>query len=79
MMKQTIIAFKLPDKVEKQLVQKIDNVIKLIQKGKIKNASRKVKQMIYDAGKKRWKHKKISSDDKQVLVNMLNQLLDNLN
>jgi hypothetical protein len=78
MMKEVIDGFNLKPKVEKDLDKRIDDMIKTIQKGKIKNADRKVKQLIQQVKRKHYRPHQIPASDKDILVNMLNNLLDNL-
>jgi hypothetical protein len=78
MMKEVIADFDLKPKVEKDLDNKIDNVIKSIQKGKIKNADRKIKQMTWQVRRKHCRPHQIPQADRDMIINMLNNLLDNL-
>lgn len=78
MMKKIVGSFDLEKNLGKQLIAKIDNVIKSIESDKIENASKKVRQSISKVERKHWKSKQVSQEDKDILVNMLNQLIDNL-
>ncbi len=75
-MRKTILSLDLKKNVENNVLKKIDKAIELIQKNKITKAGEKIKKYIKQIDKK--KPKKISEGDKQVLVDMLNNLLDNL-
>ncbi len=77
MIKKIIVTFDLKKGVEKQLLQKADKAIKLINKGKLDKVEEKIKKYIKQIDHK--KDKKINGDDKEALINMLINLLDNLN
>lgn len=76
-MKKTITSFDLKKSVEKNLVNRIDNLIKSIKKGKIKQAEKKIKGFIKKFESKKKHSKKISEEEKQAILDMLNQLLNN--
>jgi len=76
-MKKTIISFDLKKNVEKNLINRIDNLIKMIKKGKIKQAEKKIKSFIKKFEPKKKSDKKIGEEEKQAILNMLNQLLNN--
>lgn len=78
-MKKTIISFGLKKSVEKNLVNRIDNLIKMIKKGKIKQAEKKIKGFIKKFESKKKHNKKINNEEKQAILNTLNQLLNNFN
>jgi pimeloyl-ACP methyl ester carboxylesterase len=75
MIKKTILTLGLKKNVEKQLLQKADKAIQLIKKGKLVRVEEKIKKYIKQIDKK----KKIVEDDRQVLVDMFTNLLNNLN
>lgn len=77
MLKKTIKTLDLKKSVEKQLLQKADKAIKLIEKGKLDKVSDKIKKYIKQVDRK--KHKRIADDDKEVIIKMLTDLLNNLN
>lgn len=76
-MKKTITSFDLKKNVEKNLVNRIDNLIKSIKKGKIKQADKKIKGFIKKFESKNKHDKKIDDEEKQAILDMLNQLLNN--
>lgn len=77
-MKKTITSFDLKKIIEKNLVNRIDNLIKSIKKGKIKQAEKKIKGFIRNIESKKKHSKKIDDEEKQAILNMLNQLLNNI-
>ena len=77
-MKKTIILFDLKKSVEKNLINRIDNLIKTIKKGKIKQAEKKIKNFIKKFEPKKKQNKKIGEEEKQAILNILNQLLINI-
>ena len=79
MMKKVVASFDLKPLVEKLLEARIDNMIKLIERGKIKNVERRIKLTVWLADRPHWRNRQIiPQSDKDILVKMLNQLLDNL-
>ena len=64
--------------MEKAIIKKIDKVIKDIERGKIKNAEKKIKTAIKIFSHKKGHLKKIPDDDLNAILLLLNQLLDNL-
>lgn len=77
MIKKIILTLDLKQNVEKQLLQKADKAIQLIEKDKIAKVEEKIKKYVKHIDHK--KPKKLAQDDKQVLIQMLTNLLDNLN
>ncbi len=77
-MKKTILTFDLKKSVEKNLIERIDNLIKSIKKGKIKQADKKIGSFIRKVESKNKHNKKIGDEEKQAILNMLNQLLNNI-
>ena len=78
-MKKVILGLGLDKKVEKTLVNKINNAIKLFEKNKIKKLNKKLlalEKRISNPNKKL--KKKIDSNDAAIIVNMINNLLYNL-
>lgn len=75
---QTVIAsFGLDQKIEKQIDKKIDNLVSLIKKSKISKVDKKI-QTFFNSAKLTKKHKKITTDDQNTIIKMLNNLLDNI-
>jgi len=68
----------LPPKIEKSLIKEIDKVLKDIEKGKIKNAEKKIKTAIKIFSHHKGHFKKIPDEDLKAIVSMLNELLVNL-
>lgn len=84
-MKATIGSLDLPSAKIKAFNLRVDNIIKLIQKGKIDKAKLKADKFKHALEKKlakpdpkKPKPKKLSKTDAQLLLDMLNKLLDNL-
>jgi len=85
-MKATIDSLDLPQAKIKAFDNRVDNIIKSIQKGKIDKAKLKAekfkkvleKKLAKPDPKKPPKVKKLSKTDAQLLLDMLNQLLDNI-
>ena len=77
-MESVVTTFGLTKKVENQLDKKIDNLITLIQKGKIKKVNNKIGVFLKSA-KLTKKHRKITTEDQDIIITMLNNLLDNIN
>jgi hypothetical protein len=85
-MKATIDSLDLTDAKKKAFDTRIDNIIKLIQKGKVDKAKLKadkfitvLKNRIAKPDPKKPRPKKLSKTDAQTLLDLLNGLLDNLN
>jgi pimeloyl-ACP methyl ester carboxylesterase len=78
-MKKVIKTFNLPKNSEDTLMKKIDKTVNLIKSGKLKNAQQSIQTAVRQLELNRGKIKKLSADDKNALIMMLNQLLDNLN
>lgn len=76
-MKKTIKTFDLKKSFEKNLINKIDNLIKSIKKGKIKQVEKKIKGFIKKIESKKKHNKKIGSEEREAILSMLNQLLNN--
>jgi len=76
-MKSVIASFGLTQKNENQLDKRIDNLITLIKKGKITKVSKKI-GVFLKSNRLTKKHKKITADDQNIIINMLNDLLDNI-
>ena len=77
-MKKTIISFGLKKGEEESLINRIDNLIKSIKKGKIGQVEKKLKGFIRNVESRDKYNKKISDEEKQAILNMLNQLLINI-
>jgi len=75
-LKKTIQSFALKPLAEKQIVNKIDKVIKLLTKDKIKAATNKLSKFSAMLNKKNWKTKKISETDKNEIIRIINETLD---
>ncbi len=85
-MKATIDSLDLPKAKIKAFNVRVDNIIKLIQKGKIDKAKLKadkfksvLEKKLAKPDPKKPKPKKLSKTDAQLLLDMLNKLLDNIN
>lgn len=85
-MKATIDSLDIPQARIKAFDHRVDNIIKLIQKGKIDKAKLKAdkfknvfEKKLAKPDPKHPKPKKLSKTDAQLLLDMLNKLLDNLN
>ena len=84
-MKVTINSLDITSAKKKVFSNRIDNIIKSIQKGKINKAELKAEKFkkimektLSKADPKKPKPKKLSKTDAQLLLDMLNQLLDNI-
>jgi len=77
-MESVVSTFGLSKKVESRLDQKIENLITLIKKGKINRVEKKI-QIYLKSAKLTKKHRKITADDQDTIITMLNNMLDNLN
>ncbi|MBM2817857.1 MAG: Parallel beta-helix repeat protein, partial [Parcubacteria group bacterium] len=77
-MKKTIMSFGLDNGTETSLMNRIDNLIKTIKKGKIEQTGKKIKGFISSIKPIKGHHNKISMEEKQAILNMLNQLLINI-
>jgi len=84
-MKTTIDSLDITSAKKKAFGSRIDNAIKLIQKGKIDKAKLRadkfksvLEKVISKPDPKKPKPKKLSKTDAQLLLDMLNQLLDNI-
>jgi len=85
-MKATINSLDLPQAKIKAFNNRVDNIIKAIQKGKIDKAKLKAEKFknvlekkLAKSDPKHLKPKKLSKSDAQLLLDMLNKLLDNIN
>jgi len=78
-MKNVIIGFDLKKNIERNLLNKIDVVIKKLQKNKTKIAQNKITKYMHLIQTSKQLQKKIDDKDKKIIVDMLNKLLDNLN
>ncbi len=82
--KKMIEGFDINKKLKSELIKKIDSIIKSIEKGNIKNVTKKVKDFnkkIKSLTKKEFKkhqHGKISKEDGDILIKIINDLLNNL-
>jgi len=76
-MESVVGTFSIDQKIKKQLNDKIDKVIDLIKKGKIDQVDKKIVTSLKSFATKK-SHNKIDTDDEQILVAMLYNLLDNL-
>ncbi len=80
--KKTLDGFDISPKIKNAFIKRIDAIIKSIEKGKVKNTLKKIKDFnkkLKSLSKKKLNkhhHKKINKDDAQIFMNMLNQLLD---
>lgn len=84
-MKSVIKTFDLRKEQEKNLTKKIDNLIKLIQKGKIEKASakseiyvNKLNKKLEKISNKPRKGKKITEEEIKVIIQNLEEFIDNL-
>jgi pimeloyl-ACP methyl ester carboxylesterase len=77
-MKRTIDSFNLKKTVEKLLVQKLDQLEKKIKASKIKNADKQIQRLIKSVTHTNKKLRKIPEDERNQLVKMLYNLVDNL-
>ncbi len=84
-MKATISSLDLPQAKVKTFNNRVDNIIKSIQKGKIDKAKLKAEKFksvlekkLAKPDPKKPKPKKLSKTDAQLLLDMLNKLLDNI-
>ena len=84
-MKVTIDSLDIPQAKKKAFSKRIDNTIKLIEKGKIDKAKLRadkfksvLEKVISKPDPKKPKPKKLSKTDAQLLLDMLNHLLDNI-
>jgi pimeloyl-ACP methyl ester carboxylesterase len=79
MIRKTVLSMQLASNVQNVIIKKINSLETAIQSGKIKNAKQKIKVLL-GVIKLHHGHKKhIDASDKQALVDMFNQLLNNLN
>ncbi|MFA7662889.1 MAG: alpha/beta hydrolase, partial [Patescibacteria group bacterium] len=78
MMKKVVSGLDIKPLTKKLLELRIDNMIRLIEKGKIKNVEKKIKAINWANNHIHWSNHLISSTDRNTIVKMLNQLLDNL-
>ena len=81
LMKKTVSALGLEKKIETKLLSKIDDVVKLLSKGKIKDVEKKIRSFSDSVKMKTQKDKyprskKISDEDRNTLINLLDQLLE---
>ena len=80
MMKSTVISMDMGKKVEDEFVTKIDKLESDIRAGKIKKAEVKIKILMAKMKYSKHGHKKhIDNADKQAILDMFNQLINNLN
>ncbi len=77
-MKTIILSLHLKQNLEKNLLQKIDRVAKLIARDKQGKAIKKIKTLVERVENKHWDIKKLTEADKQTIVNMFSDLLANL-
>jgi pimeloyl-ACP methyl ester carboxylesterase len=77
-MRKVVATFGLKAKVQDELFMKIDHLVTLIQKGKIKNVEMTMKRYTKMLKKEKGHYQQIDSDDKAVIINLLDTLLDNL-
>lgn len=84
-MKVTIDSLDIPQAKKKTFDNRIDSIIKSIQKGKIDKAKLKadkfktvLQKTLSKPDPKKLKPKKLSKTNSQLLLDMLNQLLDNI-
>lgn len=84
-MKVTIDSLDITKAKKKDFDNRVDTIIRLIQKGKIDNAKLKVDQFVsilrsksFKSDSKEHRQKKLSKTDAQILLDLLNGLLDNL-
>ena len=77
-LKLFVYSLDLPPKIERYFIKWIDKVIKGIEKGKIKNVEKKLKQAIKKLSHHKGHFKKIPEEDLNAIISMLNELLTNL-
>ena len=77
-MKKTIDSFNLKKAPEKSLLQKLDQVENKIKTGKIKNADKQIQKLAKNIGRTNKKLRKITDDERNQLIVMLTNLVDNL-
>jgi pimeloyl-ACP methyl ester carboxylesterase len=77
-MKKTIDSFDLKKPVEKTLIKKLDQLENLIGKGKLKNAGTQVRRFIKKINRTNKRLRKIDASERNQLVQMLSNLVDNL-
>ncbi len=77
-MKTIILSLKLKSSVEKVLLKKIDNIQKLIKKGKTDKVAKRLKNISYKVENKHWDTKKMTENQRQTLVDMFDSVLSAL-
>ncbi len=77
--KKTLLTLQLPQPIEKQILQKIDKAITILQKDKKKKLTPLIKQFSRMIEDKKLKHSKILTlDQKTALIEMINNIVDNI-
>lgn len=77
-LKQTIISFNLKEKVEKKLLDKIDKVIKVLNKDKDKKALSKLKKLSINITNKNWKAKKMTEVQKNEIISIIDEIISSI-
>ncbi len=77
-MKTVISTLETPQKTKDNLISKIDNAVKKIQAGKMKQVDKIIKNSIKHIEFKNSGRKKITSEDATLLITLLHELLDSI-
>ncbi len=77
-LKNVIATFGLKIKVQNEIFMKVDRLVDLIKKGKIKQADKRFKTYINQMSKINWRKKAVTSDIKNSIIDSLNSILDDL-
>ncbi len=77
-LKKTVQSFALPKNLEKRIVDKIDKVIRMLNKDRKAKAAVFIKKFSSVLEQQNWKSKKITPEQKETIGNVLDKLLDTL-